>query len=259
MSGYNLGYFRDVNDRGEAKPNYGKWGALYVILVNPDTGLPYTASGGGGGGGGDASAANQLAVIGSKTGGTAAASSQLTGAVFTSTALNLATTQQAALQADFRGNLKVRLHGTSAVAADGMANSIAAISGEGDPTGGSRLFPVAGYLFNGTNWDRPRGNTKGMQVIPAPVVSTDRSATISTTNTVLMAANAARSGFGIVNDTANDVYVRFGVAATAAVGGGNIKVRANGGSFISEGLTVEAGSINIIAAASGTAITAWEY
>lgn len=59
--------------------------------------------------GSNATAANQASVIGSKAAGTAATNSVLTGGVYNSSALTLTNGQQAALQFDANGNLKINI------------------------------------------------------------------------------------------------------------------------------------------------------
>jgi len=86
----------------------------------------------------------------------------------------------------------------------------------------------------------------------------DRSKTTSTTSSLLMAANSARRGVFIVNDTAIDVWINFGATAVAAAGGGNIKIAAAGGKYESGAFTPST-AINIIAASGTPAITAREF
>lgn len=214
--------------------------------------------GGGGGGGGDATAANQVAVIGSKTGGTAAASSQLAGGVYRSTLPTLTDGQQAGVQVDERGSMRVRLHATSFTATDGLSVTIAAVSGANDSTGGNRPLAAAQYVFNGTSFDRMRGNNKGTFVVGAPLTNTNRSAAIGTSTTVLAAANATRSGFVMQNLSASaDIWYAFGIPAV--VGGLGCFKLAPGGTFFMESNVIDTAAINVIASAVATNLSALEY
>lgn len=91
-----------------------------------------------------------------------------------------------------------------------------------------------------------------------PLAGTNRSATVGTTAVTLMAANAARRGWKVKNDTASDIWINFDAAATAAAGSGNFKIPA-GGFAASEPGFVETGAMSAIGAAAGLAITAREY
>ncbi len=104
-----------------------------------------------------------------------------------------------------------------------------------------------------------QGTTGGVP-IPSTVrgTGTNRSATIGTTATTLMAANTSRQGWKIKNDSAGDIWINFDATATAAPGGGNIKVPA--GSYLSsEPGFVETGAMSAFGSAAGLAITAREH
>lgn len=98
--------------------------------------------------------------------------------------------------------------------------------------------------------------------VPIPTTvrgaGTNRSTTVGTTATPLMAANTSRQGWKIKNDSAGDIWINFDATATAAPGGGNIKVPA--GSYLSsEPGFVETGAMSAIGSAAGLAITAREH
>lgn len=94
---------------------------------------------------------------------------------------------------------------------------------------------------------------------PLPATTTtDRSLSASTTATNAMAANAARRGWKVKNDSAIDVYIRFTGTASAVAGGGNIKIAA-GAYIASEPSYVETGAMSIIAASGTPAITIYEF
>lgn len=86
----------------------------------------------------------------------------------------------------------------------------------------------------------------------------NRSATVSTTASVLMAANASRKGFVIKNDSAVGIWINPSTTATAVAGGGNIKITA-GSYYASEPNLVWPGAISAIAASATADISAWEW
>jgi hypothetical protein len=209
--------------------------------------------GGGGGGGGDATAANQVAIIGSKAPGTAAASSQLGGGVYSSSIATLTAGQQIAQQVDERGSQRVRVHATTMTPSDGYSNTVfCGFNGPAEQTGGTRPLVVGSVVYNGATWDRLRGNIFGINVLPAKITGTDRSATIGTSSTILIPAGA--QFFTIINDTATDLWLRYGAAATATAGGGNFKIAA--GARYTSDMVVDQRDLYAVAAASA-AITAW--
>lgn len=87
-------------------------------------------------------------------------------------------------------------------------------------------------------------------------VGTDRSIVASVTSQTLLPASAARRRFYVKNDTAIDVWINPGAAATAAAGAGNIKVPANGGYFE---FGFSSSAWQIIASSGTPAITAREF
>jgi hypothetical protein len=147
--------------------------------------------------------------------------------------------------------------GFSVNGADGMSNGgqAALLLSAGGVSSG---LITNGYFYNGTTWDRARGDAKGQYVIAAPIVGTDRSITATTTSQTLMASNAARHGFYIKNDSATDCWINIGATAVAAAGTGNIKIPANGGYYESPSSATPSASINIIVGAGTAAITAQE-
>ena len=124
----------------------------------------------------------------------------------------------------------------------------------------SRGEPMAQRSQNGAAFVSVVDPITGMPSIGATTTSAgvDRSVTTSTTSSQLMAANTARRGLFIVNDTAIDVWINFGATAVAAAGSGNIKIGANGGRYESGAFTPST-AINIIAASGTPAITAREF
>lgn len=127
-----------------------------ALRISGGAGLPVGFGGGssGGGGGGDASAANQTAVIGTKAPGTAATSSQLVGAVYTSGGVTLTTGQQAALQVDSAGRLL-----TSSTSDATAANQTSVIGTKAAGTAAASAL-LTGGVYNST----PPTVTNGQQV-----------------------------------------------------------------------------------------------
>lgn len=89
-------------------------------------------------------------------------------------------------------------------------------------------------------------------------VGTDRSTTAGTTAKAIMAANDARQGFYLKNDTTIDVWFNIGGTAAATPGGGNMRLAANGGYF-ETGAFAPTEAISIIAVSGTPAITAREF
>lgn len=87
---------------------------------------------------------------------------------------------------------------------------------------------------------------------------TDRSTTASTTAKVILAANDARQGFYLKNDTTIDVWFNIGGTAAATAGGGNMRLPANGG-YYETGAFAPTEAISIIAVSGTPAITAREF
>lgn len=103
---------------------------------------------------GASTAANQTSVIGTKAAGTAATNSLLAGAVFNSTPLTVTDTQQASLQSDANGYLKVN------VAAGGASGGTSSSFGAAMPATGTAIG-----LYDGTNMVRAKGDeTSGIWV-----------------------------------------------------------------------------------------------
>lgn len=89
---------------------------------------------------------------------------------------------------------------------------------------------------------------------------TNRSIGVTTSAQTAAAANTARRGWKIKNDSDTDVWVNFVATATAAAGSGNFKIVANGGYFASEPNMVERGAMSIIHAGTGTKnVTIYEF
>jgi len=183
------------------------------------------------------------------------------GAKYDSTRVSVTDGQRANIAIDQYGAVLSRMVGIGNTGQDGIsnANMTNAINYDSASTNATiRLLMVAPHYYNGSTWDRPKGDTTGAYTVAAPSTGTDRSITASTTSQQLMAANSARHGFYIKNDTAIDVWINIGATAVATAGGGNIKIAANGGYFESPAAVTPSAAINIIAASATPAITARE-
>jgi len=133
--------------------------------------------------------------------------------------------------------------GTFAVQADTELSTAAALAdAAANPT--TALVGALAQLFNGTTWDRMRGDiTNGLDVdvtrLPALVAGAQvigkvaaeqitsagpTQKAMSTTSATLIANNANRKGFMIYNDAAVALFVKFG--ATASATSFNVKIPA---------------------------------
>ena len=134
-----------------------------ALRISGGAGLPVGFGGGssGGGGGGDASAANQTAVIGTKAPGTAAASSLLAGAVYTSGGVTLTNGQQAALQVDSAGRL------LTSSTADATAANQTAVTGSKAPGTAAASALLTGAVYNSTPPTLTNGQQAALQASAA--------------------------------------------------------------------------------------------
>jgi hypothetical protein len=70
------------------------------------------------------------------------------------------------IQLDSYGNLRTRVVGYGFTGADAVGNSLVSFTNANTSNGASPyLMPMAGFVFNGTNWDRVRGDTTGGQYV----------------------------------------------------------------------------------------------
>jgi hypothetical protein len=74
-----------------------------------------------------------------------------------------------------------------------------------------------GFVYNGTSWDRLRGDTLGLHISRSATSATATLLNVdsSTTSGTLVAANATRKGASIHNDSTAVLYVKFGATASA--------------------------------------------
>lgn len=258
---------------------------LYFVPIDPATGLPYKISGGGGGSGGEVTipeggdvtvgsradpaatdptatnslmaltklqAANQTAVLAPATApGAAPAKASLVGGIFSSAQPLLTAGQAVGLQFDERGSVRMRLHGTNWAMTDGMANTnIVGMNGAADGTGGSRALGVTSMVYNGTTWDRVRGDVFGMRMQPAQRAGTNRSKAITTTSSEVIPANS--NSWFLANDSTVDIFINIGAAASATPTSTDGSFKLRPGERLSSKYITETGAINAVVA-TGTA------
>lgn len=128
-----------------------------VVIVNPDGSMPVMGGAGGGGGGGGAVTGD--VVSGAADTGTAPVK---IGGVYNLTLPTFATGQRGDAQLDTNGNIRSRMIGITSAAADGTSNTITQPSQPSASTGFN--LGVDNFIFNGTTWDRQRGDTTGLFV-----------------------------------------------------------------------------------------------
>lgn len=167
--------------------------------------------------------------------------------------------QTDALQLTSGGALVAAVSGMpfSGIDALSNANLIYPVSGG---TGGNQTtqrtgLVVAPSVFNGSTWDRQRGDTVSMYSRNAPRTKNSSAlVAASTTSQQAFAANTLRTRLLIQNqDAAINIFVNLGAAATA--GGGSLRIGPGG----SLDLTGTSETVNIIAQSGTPAITAWEF
>ena len=86
------------------------------------------------------------------------------GGVFNNTLPTVTTGQRVDLQTDSRGNISVMSKMGQFTASDGVANTSTGsfpFTTQSQPSGSASLSTSAPYVFNGTTWDRARGDTSG--------------------------------------------------------------------------------------------------
>lgn len=118
------------------------------------------------------------------------------GGVYNSTKPTYTTGQRGDLQLDDRGNLSVRLHAAQVTASDAVSNTALTSVGLSTEHGSSvRPLILANYLFNGTSWDRMRGDTNGVYTVAKPVTAGG-----------LTAARVVTGTTGVIKASAGQLY-----------------------------------------------------
>lgn len=140
----------------------------------------------------------------------------------------------------------------------GTYQSIGAnISGsDGVSNVGLNTLKVSNYpaVFNGTSWDRLKGNVNGLNVMPSTGTLTDGSGTITTANASqqVAVANANRRYLYIQNNSDTAMWCNF--TTVAIVGQPSIQIAA-GASFIMENSAVSTEAVNCIGTLAGKSFT----
>lgn len=186
---------------------------------------------GGGGGGGDASSANQLAVQaapGSTStravtvqGNVASGATdvgnplKIGGLVNTTAPTALATGQRTDFWTTAFGALEIA--GATTTGADAVANNVMrSISGQN--TAALGLLLTSNYVFNGTTWDRQRGDTNGTYVVTKGGTGfVTNQVSVGTTATLVAAARAGRAKITVSIGAANNCA--FGPAGVTLTNG----------------------------------------
>ena len=89
------------------------------------------------------------------------------GGVYNSTLPTLTNGQRGDLQVDANGNLGVRLHGTQVTGADAISNAaLTSPALPGEYGSSTRPLTTVTYNYNGSTWDRQRGDANGIVVQP---------------------------------------------------------------------------------------------
>jgi hypothetical protein len=173
------------------------------------------------------------------------------GGVYNSTAPTLANGQRGDVQCNTRAEPIFQVTSTAITPSDAITNNAVGIATPGSPTAGRPLltFPL---LWDGAQHVRTKGDTTGQRTVPCALTGTDRSIGVTVTSQTLMAANTARKGFMIRNDTDTDVWVNFDGAAVAAAGSGNYKIAMNGGHLEPPAGLTGTSAITVIHGGSGT-------
>jgi hypothetical protein len=159
---------------------------------------------------GDGTFAKAGAAVGTVASGTADSGNPVkVGGVYNTTPAALSTGQRGDVQIDQNGNLRTRLVGTSSPGSDAFANaSLVAVT---SPNGsGGALLIVAGYVFNGTSWDRQSKAT-----------TTSRIPSAAATTNATSAKGAAGTVYSIdcINTSAAVKYLKLYNKASAPVVG----------------------------------------
>lgn len=236
--GTNLAIAQNPVIRGEVSPG------VYANVAVDNVGKLVTSS------------TSNSATAGAKLGGTAASMSTLVGGLFTANPVNLTEGQQSSFRLDSLGNVSMRIvdsdGGLGAVVANSSSDGISAVN--------AGLLTISyDRVFNGTTWDRLRGNTTGVFAVtrPTPGTMTDRSGTLTTASTSqqIMAVNANRRYLMIQNSSSAIMWCNFTTAATLSQPSFLLSV---GASYVLENNTITTEAVNCISGTAANPFTAKE-
>ncbi|MFB0874555.1 MULTISPECIES: hypothetical protein [unclassified Sphingobium] len=133
-----------------------------------------------------------------------------TGGIFNTTPPTLANGTRGDLQLDSAGSLNARLRTSVSTGTDGFVNTrIGTILGDAAGTTTGLILGSAPFVFNGTSWDRTRGDTTGLYVVGKGTGTIATGQVSVGTSSTLVAAS--RSGRG-------KIMLSVGAANTCAFG-----------------------------------------
>lgn len=142
---------------------------------------------------------------GTAMGGGSATSPSIAGLEYNSTPPTLTNGQTDALQGDSRGNLRASLVDANGTFA---ANIRLGFSDNSSNTGNGLLTQAYSNVFNGTTWDRARGDTTGAYVVQKGTATVaNGQISVATTNTQIVAARTGRGRVTITNLGTTDVFI----------------------------------------------------
>lgn len=173
----------------------------------------------------------------------------------TTTGLTFTNGQRADLQMDANGGVATYLK----VPGVNIPVSAPAAPADNETAGAYGITTYArGQVFNGTGWDKTRGDTTGLWTVPGVLpAAANRSGTTSATantSTLLAAANPARRGLNIQNISANTIGINeFGGAAAIGTAG-TYTIPAGGSASVRT-----TSAINVAGSAASSPYTATEF
>lgn len=167
-------------------------------------------------------AANPMVV--SSSGGSQT-SPTIVGGEYNSTLPTLSNGQTDAIQLDSSGNLRVRLAASALTGVDGVNNAALAnvlLANEAS-SAAARLMAFAPFVFNGSTWDRARGDTTGAFIVETPTGSASNALTVSATSAVasslvLKASAGNLYGYNIVAGASAGYLMIFNATSAPADG-----------------------------------------
>lgn len=138
------------------------------------------------------------------------------GGVFRVTQPTAADGQRTDIHSSAKGELGVMPVGVAAVAADGQSNTINYMASSGGLSQVGRLFATAGFLFNGSTWDRKKKPSAVSRIV---------SSANSTNATVAKASTGDLFAVQGYNTTASVVYLKLYNKASAPTVGTDTPIK----------------------------------
>lgn len=134
------------------------------------------------------------------------------GGIFSSSLPTLTTGQRGDLQVNAKGLLLTTIYDPS-----GAALNMPSPSADGYNAGSANSLAVSGFgfVFNGSTWDRVRGDTQGLRTTSGKSsTSTVTQVASSASSVTLKASNAARVKLFVFNDSTQVLYLKLGATAS---------------------------------------------